>query len=282
MKKTVFALIFAVYLLQASASAEANHGPVFRGFYAPYGAGSFTVPYDRSINGGTEGGLTSGSLRDNDNAFKTLKGYSLSCGYFYDWFQCDISYTSIETDNLIVEHASTPGNEYSADASLWNADIRAGYRFSTPGDTSYKLLYIGMRRSEIEISFNDTESEATGFMAGFYGFSSFGLSSPFEFVLTWDIYAVGYRYNWNKFHSDVNVDVRRKFAMDLGLTGGMGSQYEPGDLAVIFKVSPFLSYRKYREEDTTQNRETEVALGGTLIGFEVVFSIPEYKNNVNE
>ncbi len=282
MKKTIFALIFAASLFPGVVSAKPNHGPVFKGFYAPYGAGSYTVPYDKSINGGNNNTLTSGSMRESDNAFKTLKGYSLSCGYFYDWFQCDISYTSVGTDNLIVEHASTPGNEYSSDADLWIADIKAGYRFSRPGDTSYKWIYLGVRRSELEISFNDTESEATGFIAGFYGFSSFGLSSPFEFVLTWDLYAAGYRYNWNKFHSDVYIDVNRKFAVDFGLSAGAGVQYEPWDLAVILKVSPFLSYRKYEDEDTAGNRSTKAALNGTLIGIEVVFSIPDYKNNIVE
>ncbi|HOP29924.1 MAG TPA: hypothetical protein P5120_15020 [Spirochaetota bacterium] len=282
MKKILYLLILAAFFSPDMISAEPDHGPVFKGFYAPYGAGSYTVPYDKNINGGSENTLASGSLRDCDNSLKTLKGYSFSCGYFYDWFQCDISYSMMKTDNLIVEHASTPGNEHSADADLWNADIRAGYRFSNPGDTSYKWLYLGVRRSELEISFNNTSAEATGFMAGFYGFSSFGLSGPFEFVLTWDLYAVGYRYNWNKFHSDVYVDVSRKFAMDLGLSGGIGVQYEPWDLAVVFKVSPFIAYRKYEEEDTVQNRETEAALGGTLIGIEIIFSIPEYKNNIVE
>ena len=63
---------------------------------------------------------------------------------------------------------------------------------------------------------------------------------------------------------------------------GIGVQYEPWDLAVVFKVSPFIAYRKYEEEDTVQNRETEAALGGTLIGIEIIFSIPEYKNNIVE
>lgn len=282
MKKIIYALIPAAFLFPGALFAGPNHGPVFKGFYAPYGAGSYTVPYDKSINGGNNNDLSSGSMRDSDNAFKTLKGYSLSCGYFYDWLQCDISYTGIETDNLIVEHASTPGNEYSADAGLSVADLRAGYRFSNPGDTSYKWLYLGVRRSELEISYNNTESKATGFIAGFYGFSSFGLSSPFEFVLTWDVCIAGYRYNWNRFHSDVYIDVSRKFAMDLGLSAGAGVQYEPWDLAVILKVSPFVSYRKYEEEDTAGSRSTKMSLGGTLIGIEVVFSIPDYKNNIVE
>lgn len=282
MKKLLFVLILGASLIPEAVSAEPDHGPVFKGFYAPYGAGSYTVPYDKTINGGNSNSLTSGSLRDCDNSLKTLKGYSFSCGYYYDWFQCDICYTRIDTYNLIVENVSTPGYEHSSEADLWNADIRAGYRFSRPGDTSYKWLYAGVRRSELEISFNNTESEATGFMGGFYGFSSFGLSSPFEFVLTYDIYAVGYRYNWNKLHSDVYIDVSRKFAMDLGFSGGAGVQYEPWDLAVIFKVSPFIAYRKYEEENKVYNRSTRVSLRGTLIGIEVVFSIPDYKNNIVE
>jgi hypothetical protein len=101
-------------------------------------------------------------------------------------------------------------------------------------------------------------------------------------VLTWDVCIAGYRYNWNRFHSDVYIDVSRKFAMDLGLSAGAGVQYEPWDLAVILKVSPFVSYRKYEEEDTAGSRSTKMSLGGTLIGIEVVFSIPDYKNNIVE
>jgi hypothetical protein len=282
MKNPVLAFLFAAFLHPEIVVAAPNHGPVFKGFYAPYGAGSFIVPYDKTINGENDGSLATGSLRDCDNPYKSLRGYSLSCGYFYDWFQFDVSYARIDTYNLLVEKATAPGNEYSADADLWNADIRAGYRFSRPGDTSYKWFYLGVRRSELEISFNDTESTATGFMAGFYGFSSFGLSGPFEFVLTYDAYAVGYRYNWNRFHSDVYIDVSRKFAMDIGFSGGMGVQYEPWDLAVILKVSPFISYSKYEEEDKVYNRSTKTSLSGTLIGIEVIFSIPDYKNNIVE
>jgi hypothetical protein len=131
MKKTVFALIFAVYLLQASASAEVNHGPVFRGFFAPYGAGSFTVPYDRSINGGTEGGLLQVPCGITIMHLKLLKDIPYPAGIFMTGSSV-ISVIQVLKQITSLLNTLNPGNEYSADASLWNADIRAGYRFSTP------------------------------------------------------------------------------------------------------------------------------------------------------
>lgn len=281
MKKKSAVIILAVLMLSSKIFADANHGPVFKAFYAPYGAGSYMVPHDKTINGGDDG-LTSGSSDLDENQFKTLKGYSISAGYFYDWFQGDISYTEIETRKQYVDKNSSPGDEYFSDASLWNADIRGGYRFSNPGDTSYKWLYLGMRKMNLDIPYNDTEVNSIGFLAGFYGFSSFGLSGPFEFVLTYDVYAGTYRYNQNHLSTDVNIDVNRKISVDFGLSAGMGVQYEPWDLAIIIKVSPFITENKYKSEYTGNNKETDAAMMGALIGIEIVFSIPDYKNNIIE
>lgn len=282
MKKIIYALIPAAFLFPGALFAGPNHGPVFKGYYAPYGAGSYTVPYDRTINGGTDNSLTSGSESSDENSFQSLSGYSISCGYFYDRLQGDISYTKIKSEHQYVENSSLPDDRDSADASLWNADIRAGYRFNNSGDTSYKWLYVGLRRMNLDISYNDTEAGGTGFMAGLYSFSSYGFSGPLEFVFTYDLYACGYRYSWNDLKTDVNFSFNRSVALDFGISAGVGVQYEPWDLAVIVKASPFISYRKYQEEDADNDRETEAALKGTLIGIEVVFSIPDYKNNILE
>ncbi len=279
MKKISFIIILTSFMIPSFAVAEPNHGPVIKAFYAPFGAGAFNVPYDKTINGGTDASLTSDS-GSSGNSLKTLSGYSLSCGYFYDRFQGDISYTGMETENLYVVNNSTPGHLYYSDASYWNVDVKGGYRFNDPGDTSYKWLYLGIRKMNLEIPYNNTESEAIGILGGFYGFSSFGLSGPFEFVMTYDIYAGTCRYNDNNLRTDVSIDINRKFAVDLGLSAGMGIQYEPWDLAAVIKISPFMSERIYKQEITGNNKGTAASLRGTLIGIEIIFSIPEYKNNI--
>jgi hypothetical protein len=279
MKKFLPIIIITCLLQIFHVSAEPNHGPVIKAFYAPYGAGSYRVPYDRTINGGYNNDLVSDSEETKDNQLKTLTGYSFSCGYFYDWLQADITYTAIETKDQYVKEVSTINSIHYADASMWNADFRIGYRFDDPGDTSYNWLYIGMRRSHFDISFNNTEVDATGFLAGFYGFHSYGLHLPVELVLTYDINLTFYRKNFNHLKTDVNIDPDRKRGVDLGLSAGIGLQYEPCDIAVILKISPFIS-DKYYKADNYGN--TSVTMSGTLIGIEVVFSIPEYKNNIVE
>jgi len=282
MRKIITAIAFFALNIPAGISASPVHGPVIKAFYAPYGAGSYFVPHDKAINGGQDG-LTSGSaVIDEDDSLKTLRGYSLSGGYFYDWIQGDISYTSVKSDNLCVAKSSTPGYEFEAEASLRNIDAKIGYRFSTPGDTSYKWLYLGIRHTQLDISYNNTEVDSTGILGGFYGFSSFGLSGPFEFVLTYDIYAGTYRYDNNHLNTDVDININRKVSVDFGLSAGMGVQYEPWDIAVVLKVSPFITWNKYKSEDNGNDRETGAALSGTMIGFEIIFSIPDYKHNFVE
>ncbi len=279
MKEIIFIILTILFMIPVYAAATPNHGPVIKAFYAPYGAGSYTVPFDKTINGGTDNSQKSDS-GTSENHMKTLSGYSISGGYFYDWFQGDISYTNMETENLYVVKSSTPGHEYSANASYWNIDFKGGYRFNDPGDTSYKWLYLGIRKMNLKIPYNNTEADAVGLLGGFYGFSSFGLSGPFEFVLTYDIYAGTYRYNENHLSTDVNINVNRKYAADFGLSAGMGVQYEPWDLAAIIKVSPFTTQRIYKQELSGNKRSTAASLKGVVIGIEIVFLIPDYKNNI--
>jgi len=281
MKKILKSILFMALILPAGLYASPNHGPIIKAFYAPYGGGTYIVPHDPAINGG-DNGLTSDSANNGDHLLKTLKGYSISCGYYYDWIQGDINYTGIKTEDQYVVKASTPEDEFDADASLRNIDARLGYRFSNPGDTSYKWLYLGLRQTELEIPYNDTKVDATGFLGGFYGFSSFGLSGPVEFVLTYDIYAGTYRYNQNHLNTDVDIKIYRKISVDLGMSAGMGVQYEPWDLAVVLKVSPFITWNRYKSDDTGDNRVTDASLMGTQIGIEIIFSIPDYRNNITE
>lgn len=276
------AAIFILTQLQSGLTALPNHGPVIKAFYAPYGGGSYLVPHDPAINGGQEGFTSGPALIDEDDSLKTLSGYSISGGYFYDWIQGEVSYAAIKTDGLCVAKASTTAEKIESDATLKNYGAKIGYRFSNPGDTSYKWLYLGIRHTQLNIPYNNTEVDSTGFLGGFYGFSSFGLSGPFEFVLTYDIYAGTYRYDNNHLSTDVDININRKFAVDFGLSAGMGIQYEPWDLAIVLKVSPFITWNKYKSQDTGNNRETEASLSGTMIGVEVIFSIPDYRHNVVE
>lgn len=282
MNKILSAIIFTALMQISHVYADPNHGPMIKAFYAPYGAGSYRVPYDRTINGGYNEDLVSESEDTKDNQLKTLRGYSFSCGYFYDWFQSDITYTAIETKDQYVKEVSTVNSIHYDDASMWNADVKAGYRFDKPGDSSYQWLYLGIRRSHFDISFNDTEANATGFMAGFYGFHSIGLDWPVELVLVYDIHGVYYRSSFNNLKTDVSPDMTRKRGIDLGLSAGIGMQYEPWDVSVILKVSPFISDKNYKTGSGESQRDTSVTMSGTLIGIEVIFSIPENKNNIVE
>ncbi len=282
MKKILYIIIISTILKPAFLSSAPNHGPLIKAFYAPYGAGSYNVPYDKTLNGGYDNDLAADSADNKDNQMKTLHGYSVSCGYFHDWIQGDISYSAVRTDNQYIKEISSKGTEYYADASLWNLDARLGYRFNNPGDTSYKWLYLGMRRTNFDIPFNHTEINATGLLAGFYGFSSFGFDWPFELVLTYDINFVFYRSNYNHLKTDIKMDANNKKAVDLGLSAGIGVQYEPWDIAIIFKIYPFISDKYYEEDYPGSNRNTTANMSGTLVGIEIVFTIPEYKNNIVE
>ena len=278
MKKILLTAIITVFLPNVFTLATPNHGPVIKAFYAPYGAGSYKVPYDRTINGGYSDDNLSDSGDTKENQLKTLEGYSFSCGYFYNWLQGDITYTAIKTKDQYVKEVSTVNSVHYTDASLWNADARIGYRFDKPGDTSYKWLYLGIRRSHFNISFNDTEVNATGYLAGFYGFHSYGLDWPVELVFTYEIQAAFFRHNFNHLKTDIDINENRKKGIDLGLSAGMGIQYEPWDIALIFKISPFISEKYYEADYPGDKKNTRTNMSGSLIGFEIIFSIPENKN----
>lgn len=280
MKKKSALAVISAFLISSGLSAGPNHGTVIKSFYAPYGTGLFKVPYDDSANGGKD--FSSDSSGNADDDFGYFSGYSVSCGYFYDWFQGDVSYTKVETSDLYVVNVSTRGNENYSDAVLWNADIRGGYRFGNPGDTSYRWLYLGLRRTGLAIDFNNTEVSSLGLIAGFYGFTGIGLSAPVEFVFTYDIYAGTSRRDQNRLRTDVNMAVNRRYAFDFGLSAGAGIQYEPWDLALVLKFSSFITQRNYKGTYNESAVESSAALIGTVIGLEIVFSIPEYKYNIAE
>ncbi len=282
MKKTTFTIITATLttlLSTATLFAAPDKGPVIKLLLVPSGIGVYNIPYDYSINGGTGSSLTSGSSYSGDATLDTLSGYSVSCGYFYDCLQADLSFSRFATDNLYPGEAYTADDNKTVDVTAWDFDARAGYRFFDPGDTSYTWIYLGIRHSCIETSFNSTEADATGIIAGIYGFNSYGLSSPFEFVLTYEIYSAVFIQPWNSLDSDVRIDDRRKTAADLGFSLGLGCQYEPNGISVLLKASPFYSFRRYGKTDDGEERRTNVSMGGAYIGIEVIVSIPDYNNN---
>lgn len=281
MKKKLPVIFFLVFFITANLSAGPNHGPVIKTFLAPYGSGYYTVPHESAKNVGDRS-LTSDSSGGASSWYNSLRGYTVSCGYFYDWFQGDVSYTDMKTENRYVIKASTPENQYYSDAELRDADIRGGYRFNDPGDTSYTWLYIGIKKTNMAIPYKRTKVDALGFFAGLYGFSSAGFYSPFEIVLTYDVYAGTCRRDQNHLSSEVDIDLNHRYAVDLGLSAGIGVQYEPWDIAIILKVSSFITDKTYRGTYNGNSAKTSASLTGTVIGIEFVLSIPDYKNNIIE
>ena len=94
-----------------------------------------------------------------------------------------------------------------------------------------------------------------------------------QFILTYDINAGLYFYT--HIDSDRTIGSDRDVNFNINASIGVGVQYEPFDLTLIFKVMPDINYIKHKQGSSTSG----VGIIGCVMGFEIIYVLYNYKHN---
>ena len=265
--KYSFRLLAVLFILLSVSLAALDRGPTAVFSYSPAGTAYLYTP-------GPEGRSGDSTKPASDSMLTSASRLYLSGGYYYDIFQGDFSYTRINIKNQVSDFSSDDDLKKCTDSSIM---LRAGYRFSIPGDTSYSWLFLGLKRYNYD-SIGGTEVTAYGWLAGYSGFYSFGLSSNYEFVLAVDTYLGTYRFD--DFSSDNGyTGVSKRYSVTAGAGIGAGVQYEPYNITLLLKISTEINRIAYDADYYGSSRKFSAGSMSGCIGFEVRYIIPDESYN---
>ena len=255
--------IFLTLLILISVPLSAfDRGPTASFSYSPSGLGYLYAPGPDWNSGDT-------TKPESGSALSSASKLYLSGGYYYDYLQADLSYTRTNISKQVSDFNSEDGLKSAIDSSIL---LRCGYRFSNPGDTSYTWIYLGLKRYSYD-SFSGTDVTAYGWLAGYSGFYSFGLSSNYEFVLALDLYLGTYRFD--DFSSNNGyTGVSKRYSITSGAGIGAGVQYEPYNVTLLLKLSADINRIAYDAKYLGSSRKFSTGSLSGCIGFEVRYTIP--------
>jgi len=260
--------IFLTALILLSAPLFAiDRGPTASLSYSPSGLGYLYTP-------GPEGNGTDSTKPESGSGLTSASRLYLSGGYYYDFLQGDLSYNRTKISKQVSDFNSDDGLKSATDSSL---TLRGGYRFSIPGDTSYTWLFLGLKRYSYN-SFGGTGVTAYGWLAGYSGFYSFGLSSNYEFVLALDLYLGTYRFD-DLSSGNNYAGVSKRYSVTSGAGIGAGVQYEPYNITLLIKLSAEMNRIAYDAEYLGSSRKFSTGSLSGCIGFEVRYTIPSESYN---
>ena len=262
-----FRLLPVVLMLFSVSVSALDRGPFAAFSYSPSGTGYLYAPSPA----GSSGDYTK---PESSSVFSSASRLYISGGYYYDFLQGDLSYTRTSIKNQTTGLSYDKELKSGTDSSVL---LRAGYRFSIPGDTSYSWFFLGLKRYGYD-AFGGTAVTAYGWLAGYSGFYSFGLSSNIEFVIAVDTYLGTYRFD--DFSSDSGyTGVSKKYSVTAGAGIGAGVQYEPYNITLLFKISADTSRIAY---DANYQGSSRKVMGGSsyvCAGFEIRYVIPDESYN---
>lgn len=257
-------LLLCMIFRSGNLSADSQHGFIIDITYMPLGYGKLLIPY-----AGTSAGSITTEPAENSSLFSAGK-YSLLLGFFYNIFQADLSYAKSGFLNQNIEDNIPEKGIISGDSRFYLA--RAGARFSIPGDSSYSWIYAGIKRMDFGSSFNDTHNTGTGYIAGFEGLYSYGMSDV-EFVIKCNIFAGTYRTA--EYNSDIQYErIKKIYSFTGGTDFGIGIQYEPRNLFILFKIASEIDQISYRAVISGSDIEFACSSMGNYAGIEVIYMIP--------
>lgn len=264
-KKQLFpALIIWFFILQPLFAAD--RGPIFTLSYAPAGYGTMDRPYKDGGNGTEKFYPVDGST------FTSALQFNTSIGYYYGFLQGDAGYSYSKVSSQRSNNDRTAVQDLqSAENSSFR--IRFGKRWSSPGDTTYNWIYLGLKRMELGSSETEMDVAAYGYLIGYRGFWSMGLNYDIEFVFTADIYLGSYRitdYSSNLSYSETS----RRYSISTGGALGIGLQYEPYNITLLLKG--ICDYDSIGFSATYNNsaRNFRCSSLNITMGFEIIYSIP--------
>ncbi len=251
-------------------AATAQHGPIFKMFYSFYGYAISEVPYEE----GDDVGSVATSPKDGET-FNSIAAKSITLGYFYSWAQAEFIYKNEVFKNQVTDQADT-GEILNSDSGLKIYEFKLGKRFNIAGETSYNFLYIGYKYFKMTSDLANARIKGRGMTFGTSGMQGFGLDSGLEFVIAYDFYCGLYKNNSLSFDRDIDPEITN--SLTIGSAFGAGLQYEPYNIAVLFKVAPEYDTLRYKGS-SGQSIDVDVNLAAAYIGIECIYTIPNYKYN---
>ena len=270
--KLIFFTVILMYFLKAFdySYASVQHGPLFSFAFYPVGDGIMNLPYAGTVAG------TAVTMPEQGSALKSAKKYNTSAGYFYDIFQADFSYEFTIIRNQVFNNSGLGNDIPETEKTAYL--LRLGKRFSDPGDSTYHLVYFGIKRIKSVSEYEDMEITALGYLVGYEGFYSFGIKYPLEFVSKFNTFIGTYRKE--KFSSDIQFEnTKKKNSITAGAELGIGFQYEPYDIAILFKFSYDFDQLAYRGELSGSDINFAYRMQAACFGFEIVYRMPNFKYN---
>lgn len=260
-------MVVTVLLFSLNQLCAIDRGPTAAFSYSPLGSGYLNTP-------GPDGRSGDSAKPKSDSRLTSASRLYLSGGYYYDFLQADLSYTRTKVDQQISDFSSDTDSMSGIDSSLM---LRGGYRFSIPGDTSYTWLFLGLKRYDFT-SIRGTDVTAYGWLAGYSGFYSIGLSSDYEFVIALDLYLGTYRFD--SFSSDNGYEhARKRYSVTAGGGIGAGVQYEPYNVTLLLKISADINRIAYEANYLGHARKFSVGTASGCLGLEVRYAIPNERYN---
>jgi hypothetical protein len=264
--------VISIIILCISPLSAEDRGPMISFSYCPSGMGGLFLSGPNGNYGGDS------TKPDAGSQYSSASRLYISTGYYYNFLQADISYLRLAVNNQKSDYHTTEGLLDGSDSSV---TVRAGKRFSVPGDTSYTWLYLGLKRYGFNSSLRDVNLTAYGYLAGYSGFYSLGLSYNMEFVITLDAYLGTYRFEKISAGSDYQ-DITKRFSVSFGGGVGVGVQYEPYNMTLLLKVSYDYNRVAYNARYAGGSRRFSAGAQGYCFGLEARYVLPSVEYNKRE
>jgi hypothetical protein len=262
-------LMISAFLLSTGAVFAVDRGLFASLSYAPQGAGYMFLARRNGANG------TDSTKPYSGYEYDSATRMNVGLGYYYDFLQADLSYTKTDISSQSSDFLA-PDDLQSGEASAYS--LRFGKRFSTPGDTSYTWLYLGLKQYNFQSSAGSLDVTGYGYFVGYSGFYSFGLKYDMEFVLKGDAYFGSYRFE--KFSSNIGFDnVSKRYSFTGGAGIGAGVQYEPYNITFLIKLSSEMDYLVYDALYAGSKKKFAVGGHAHCIGIELMYVLPSDKYN---
>ncbi len=247
-----------------------QHGPVLGFSYFPLGYGRMNIPYTGIAAG------TANTIPGEGSSYTSAGKYSLRAGYYYNFYQGDISYEDITIRNQLFHNSYLGNNIPGLEKKVFL--LRGGMRFSDPGDSTYHLLYCGLKRMSSSSEYEDMKLSAYGYLAGYEGYYTFGIKHPVEFVIKTGA-SIG-TYRKDKFQSDHQFEnIERKNSLSAAGELGIGLLNEPRDISILLKLSGDFDHIAYRSTLSGQSVDFAFRTMSGYLGFEIFYTIPNFKYN---
>ncbi len=263
-------ILCSLFTATGYSPGSVQHGPLFGFSYFPLGYGRMNLPY-AGIGAGT-----ASTIPEEGNSSKSAGKYSLRAGYYYDFFQGDISYGSATIRNQLFNNSDLGNDIPGLEKKVFL--LRGGKRFSDPGDSTYHLLYFGLKRMISSSEYEDMKLTVYGYLAGYEGFYTFGIKHPVEFVIKTNAYIGTYRKD--KFKSDQQFEnIDRKNSLYAAAELGIGFLNEPLDTTILVKLSGDFDHIAYRSKLSGQSIDFACRTISGYLGFEIIYAIPNFKYN---